>query len=95
MAVLETARGGLLRSGLAFSRCDVGIVLNVAADHLGIGEIDTIDQLAKLNAVVAEAVANDGYAVLNADDQRVAAMASRVKARVAYFSMDPKNPLVR
>ena len=95
MAVLETARGGLLRSGLAFSRCDVGIVLNVAADHLGIGDIDTIDQLAKLKAVVAEAVANDGYAVLNADDQRVAAMASRVKARVAYFSMDPKNPLVR
>ncbi|MEL6879634.1 MAG: cyanophycin synthetase, partial [Cyanobacteria bacterium J06607_10] len=95
MAVLETARGGLLRSGLAFNRCDVGIVLNVAADHLGIGDIDTIDQLAKLKAVVAESVANDGYAVLNADDERVAAMASRVKARVAYFSMDPENPLVR
>ncbi|MBE9064472.1 cyanophycin synthetase [cf. Phormidesmis sp. LEGE 11477] len=95
MAVLETARGGLLRSGLAFDRCDVGIVLNVAADHLGIGDIDTIDQLAKLKAVVAESVAGDGYVVLNADDQRVAAMAERVKAKVAYFSLDSKNPLVR
>ena len=95
MAVLETARGGLLRSGLAFDRCDVGIVLNVAADHLGIGDIDTIDQLAKLKAVVAESVAGDGYVVLNADDERVAAMAERVKAKVAYFSMDPQNPLVR
>lgn len=95
MAVLETARGGLLRSGLAFDNCDVGIVLNVAADHLGIGDIDTIDQLAKLKAVVAEAVHDDGYAVLNADDERVAAMAERVRSKVAYFSMDPKNPLVR
>ncbi|MEL6551935.1 MAG: cyanophycin synthetase [Cyanobacteria bacterium J06621_11] len=95
MAVLETARGGMLRSGLAFDRCDVGIVLNVAADHLGIGDIDTIDQLAKLKAVVAEAVHEDGYAVLNADDHRVAAMADRVRAKVAYFSMDPKNELVR
>ena len=95
MAVLETARGGMLRSGLAFESCDVGIVLNVAADHLGIGDIDTMDQLAKLKAVVAEAVQEDGYAVLNADDERVAAMASRVKAKVAYFSMDPKNELVR
>ncbi len=95
MAVLETARGGMLRSGLAFNRCDVGIVLNVAADHLGMGDIDTIDQLARLKAVVAESVQNDGYAVLNADDKRVAAMAKRVKAKVAYFSMDSENPLVR
>ncbi|MEL6471267.1 MAG: cyanophycin synthetase [Cyanobacteria bacterium J06623_4] len=95
MAVLETARGGLLRSGMAFERCDVGIVLNVAADHLGIGDIDTIDELAKLKAVVAEAVKDDGYAILNADDERVAAMADRVTAQVAYFSMDRKNPLVR
>jgi len=95
MAVLETARGGLLRSGLAFKQCDVGIVLNVAADHLGIGDIDTIEQLAKLKAVVAEAVQSNGYVVLNADDELVAAMAKRVKAKIAYFSMDPENPLVR
>ncbi|MGB3295953.1 MAG: cyanophycin synthetase [Phormidesmis sp.] len=95
IAVLETARGGLLRSGLAFDRCDVGVVLNVAADHLGLGDIDTIDELAKLKAVVAEAVHANGYVVLNADDERVAAMADHVKGKVAYFSMDADNPLVR
>ena len=95
MAVLETARGGLLRSGLAFKQCDVGVVLNVAADHLGIGDIDTIDQLAKLKAVVAESARSSGYVVLNADDKRVLAMAERVKAKVAYFSMDAENELVR
>ncbi|MEM6450414.1 MAG: cyanophycin synthetase [Cyanobacteria bacterium P01_D01_bin.105] len=95
MAVLETARGGILRSGLAFKHCDVGVVLNVAADHLGIGDIDTVDQMAKLKAVVAEAAHVRGYAVLNADDSRVAAMAEKVKAKVAYFSMNPNNPLVK
>jgi len=95
MAVLETARGGMLRSGLAFRWCDVGVVLNVAADHLGSGDINTIDQLAKLKAVVAEAVHSRGYVVLNADDERVAAMAERVTAKVAYFTMQPDNPLVR
>ena len=95
VAVLETARGGILRSGLAFQQCDVGVVLNVEADHLGLGSIDTIDQMAKVKAVIAEAVQPDGYAVLNADDPRVAAMADRVRCKVAYFSMDAANPLVR
>jgi len=95
MAVLETARGGILRSGLAFPHCDVGVVLNVAADHLGLGDIDTIDQMARVKAVVAEAVHPDGYAVLNADDERVAAMADQAQGKVAYFSMDAQNPLVQ
>ncbi|MGB8699307.1 MAG: cyanophycin synthetase [Thermosynechococcaceae cyanobacterium] len=95
IAVLETARGGILRSGLAFQTCDVGVVLNVAADHLGLGDINTIDQMAQLKGVVAEAVHTDGYAVLNADDERVAAMARQVQGKVAYFSMDPDNPMVR
>lgn len=95
MAVLETARGGILRSGLAFSHCDVGVVLNVAADHLGLGDIDTIDQMARVKGVVAEAVHADGYAILNADDERVAAMADQVAGKVAYFSMDAANPLVQ
>lgn len=94
MAVLETARGGILRSGLAFNRCDVGVVLNVAADHLGLGDIDTIDQMARVKGVIAESVHADGYAILNADDERVAAMADRVVGKVAYFSMDAQNPLV-
>ncbi len=95
IAVLETARGGILRSGLAFESCDVGVVLNVAADHLGLGDIETIEQMAKVKATIAEAVHPDGYAILNADDNRVAAMADRVVSKVAYFSMDAANPLVR
>jgi cyanophycin synthetase len=95
IAVLETARGGILRSGLAFQQCDVGVVLNVAADHLGLGDINTIDQMARVKGVIAEAVHSEGYAVLNADDQRVAAMADQVLGQVAYFSMDPDNPRVR
>ncbi len=95
VAVLETARGGILRSGLGFEATNVGVVLNVAADHLGIGDIDTIEQLANLKSVVAEAVLPDGYAVLNADDRRVAAMAEKTKANVAYFTMNPDSELVR
>ncbi|NMF62993.1 cyanophycin synthetase [Brasilonema octagenarum] len=95
VAVLETARGGILRSGLAFENANVGVILNVASDHLGIGDIDTIDQLAHLKSVVAEAVFPDGYAVLNADDHRVAAMAEKTKANIAYFTMNPESELVR
>jgi cyanophycin synthetase len=95
VAVLETARGGLLRSGLGFRHCDVGVVLNVAADHLGLGDIDTVEDLAHLKSVVVEAARPNGYAVLNADDPLVSAMAKRVKAQVAYFSMHSDNELVR
>ncbi|AFZ29810.1 cyanophycin synthetase [Gloeocapsa sp. PCC 7428] len=95
VAVLESARGGILRSGLAFDASNVGVVLNVAADHLGIGDIDTIDQMAHLKSVVAEAVLPNGYAVLNADDSRVAAMRDRVKSQVAFFTMNPDNELVK
>ncbi|WP_193197208.1 cyanophycin synthetase [Nostoc sp. MG11] len=95
VAVLETARGGILRSGLGFEAANVGVVLNIAADHLGIGDIDTIDQLANLKSVVAEAVFPDGYAVLNADDRRVAAMSEKTKANIAYFTMNPDSELVR
>ncbi len=93
LAVLETARGGILRSGLAFDHCDVGVVLNVAADHLGLGDIDTIDQMAHLKSVVAETASS--YAVLNGDDPRVATMAERVSAQVAYFSLQPEVPLIQ
>ena len=95
VAVLETARGGILRSGLAFQKCDVGVVLNVAADHLGLGDINSIEDMAHLKSVVVETARPSGYAVLNADDPLVSAMAQRVKAQIAYFSMDPHNELVR
>jgi cyanophycin synthetase len=95
VAVLESARGGILRAGLAFDRCDVGIVLNVAADHLGIGDIDTIEQMAQVKSVVAETVSSEGYAILNADDPLVAAMAEKVQGKVAYFSLDRDNPIIQ
>ena len=88
VAVLESARGGILRSGLAFNACDVGVVLNVAADHLGLGDINSIEEMARVKSVVAESA-------LNADDPLVSAMASRVTAQIAYFSMNPENELMR
>lgn len=94
VAVLETARGGILRSGLGFDGCNVGVVMNVEADHLGIGDIDTIDDLARLKSVVVRTALPSGYAVLNADDPLVVAMAKEVQAKVAYFSMNPDNPLI-
>ena len=95
VAVLETARGGILRSGLAFEYCDIGVVLNVAADHLGIGDIDTVEQMARVKSVVPETVHAQGYAVLNADDPLVSAMAASVKSKVAYFSMSLDNPVIQ
>ncbi|MDJ1183139.1 cyanophycin synthetase [Roseofilum casamattae] len=95
IAVLETARGGILRSGLAFDRSDVGVVLNVAADHLGLGDINTIEQMAKVKGVIAETVRPEGYAVLNADDLLVREMASSVKCNIAYFSMEANNQVVK
>jgi cyanophycin synthetase len=94
VAVLESARGGILRSGLAFESCDIGVVLNVAADHLGLGDIDTIEQMARVKSVVAETVREDGYAILNADDPLVADMVKNVKGKVAYFSMNPDNEVM-
>ncbi len=95
VAILESARGGIVRSGLAFDSCDIGIILNVAADHLGIDDIETIEQMARVKSVVAETVKPDGYAILNADDALVAAMAERVQSNIAYFSMQPDNPLIQ
>ena len=92
-AVLETARGGIVRSGLGWSHCNVGAVLNVAADHLGLGGIEDLDDLAKVKAVVAEAA--DDYCVLNADDERVARMAEVSRAEPIYVTTDPQNERVR
>lgn len=86
-AVFETARGGILRSGLAFDQCDCAIVTNVAEDHLGVDGVDSIEKLAKVKSVVPEAVCKTGYAVLNADDDLVYAMKDKVKGKVALFSM--------
>jgi cyanophycin synthetase len=90
-AILETARGGILRSGMAFDRCDTAIVTNVAEDHLGLGGIDTIEKLAKVKSVVPESVMPEGYVVLNADDDLVYAMKDNVKGKVALFSLYSDN----
>jgi cyanophycin synthetase len=92
IAVLETARGGIIRAGLGFDRCDIGVVLNVTADHLGLKDIETIEDMARVKAVVARAVAESGYAVLNADDELVYEMRKDTSARVALFSMEEENP---
>ncbi|SHE29246.1 cyanophycin synthetase [Flavisolibacter ginsengisoli] len=86
-AVLETARGGILRSGLAFDQCNTAIVTNVAEDHLGLQGINTIEKLARVKSVVPESVNINGYAILNADDDLVYAMKENVKCKVALFSL--------
>jgi cyanophycin synthetase len=97
-AVLETARGGILREGLGFDRCNVGAVLNISADHLGLGGIDTLEQLAEVKSLVVEVVRNDGSSVLNADDPRVVEMARRAGGRIIYWTLrggDDASPLVK
>ncbi len=94
-AVLECARGGILKSGLAFQHCEVAIVTNVAADHIGLGGINSVEQMAKVKAVVAETVFPHGYAVLNADDDLVYKMKDDLSCHIALFSMDENNPRIK
>ncbi|WP_373180238.1 glutamate ligase domain-containing protein [Mycobacterium marinum] len=94
IAVLETARGGIVRSGLGYNFCDVGAVLNVASDHLGLGGVDTLDDLARVKRVVAEVTR--GTVVLNADDEQTLKMAAFSPARqVMYVTRNPEHELVR
>jgi len=93
-AVLETARGGILRSGLGYKTADVGVVLNVQPDHIGLQNIRDLDELAKVKAVVAESVREGGTTVLNADDPLCVAMAQHCRERVIYFAMRASNPVV-
>jgi cyanophycin synthetase len=93
-AVLECARGGLLRSGLSFTECDVSIVTNVSADHLGLKDIHTLEELARVKAVVPRTTRRDGYAILNADDDLVYDMAEDLDCHIALFSMSADNERV-
>ena len=94
LAVLETARGGLLRAGMGVPEVDVAAVLNVQSDHLGLKGIDTLEQLAEVKRIVVE-VARD-CAVLNADDPNVLKMSGYTDAKViCYVTMNPSHPLVR
>jgi cyanophycin synthetase len=94
MAVLETARGGIVRAGLGYRYCDVGAVLNVTSDHLGLGGVETLEELAEVKRLVVE-VAKD-CAVLNADNEHTLRMAARSGAKhICYVTRNPAHPLVR
>ena len=94
-AVFETARGGILREGLAFDRCDVAIVTNIGmGDHLGMNYIDTVDGLALVKQVIVQNVSPHGTAVLNATDPLVSKMAASCPGSVIYFSIDPQHPVL-
>jgi cyanophycin synthetase len=95
MAVLESARGGILKNGLAFSHCDIAIVTNVTADHIGLGGIQTLEQMAKVKAVLPETVFKHGFAILNAEDDLVYAMRKGLSCNVALFSMDENNKRIK
>ena len=94
-AVLECARGGILRAGLGFHNCDVAVVTNVAEDHMGLGGIDTIEKLAKVKAVAAQTVFPKGYSILNADDDLVYNMHKDLQCKIAFFSLHEDNPRIK
>lgn len=93
-AVLEVARGGLARRGLAFDVCDVGVLLNVSNDHLGMDGIETLDDLARLKGTVTASVTEQGYAVFNADDDYVMSQVPFTKGNIVLFSMNYDNPFL-
>lgn len=94
-AVLECARGGILKSGLGFDHCDISIVTNVTEDHLGLEGINTLKDLARVKAVVARSTFRSGYSILNADDDLVFDMATDLDCKVALFSMHHDNPRIK
>lgn len=94
-AVLETARGGILRSGLGFSRCDIGVITNIQEDHLGLSDIHTLDDLARVKSTVVRSIKKDGWAVLNADDEYCLKIGNELSCNVAYFSMEEDSPVVK
>jgi cyanophycin synthetase len=95
VAVLETARGGIIRSGLGFDNCDIGIVTNIAADHLGLKDVNTLEDLARVKSVVPRSVSKKGFAVLNAEDELVYKMREMVDGACVFFSMDENNPHIK
>lgn len=94
-AVLETARGGILRAGLGFNRCDIAIITNIREDHLGLNDIDNLDDLARVKSVVVRSVKKDGWAILNAEDEHCLKIANDLSCQIAYFAMDEDNPVVK
>lgn len=94
-AVLETARGGIIRKGLAYDMADVSVITNITEDHLGLDDIETINDLAHVKALVAEAVKDQGYVILNADDPVSMSVIKRIKSNIIMFSKDKYNSILR
>ncbi|GAA4926240.1 cyanophycin synthetase [Mucilaginibacter defluvii] len=94
-AVLETARGGILRSGLGFTRCDIGVITNIQEDHLGISDIHDLDDLTRVKSVVINSVKKDGWGVLNADNPYCVRIGKRADCNIAYFSRSEHNPVIK
>ena len=94
-AVLETARGGILRSGLGFTQCDIGVLTNIKEDHLGMNDIHTLKDLTKVKRVVLDSVKKDGWSILNADDEYSMKIVNDLDSKVALFSLDENNPHIK
>ncbi len=95
VAVLETARGGIVRGGLAFDKSDIGIVTNITEDHIGQDGIENLSDLAYIKSLILETVKPGGFAILNADDPCVAELAARVRSEIVYFSVEPSNIVIK
>lgn len=95
VAVLETARGGLIRRGLAYDLADVAVITNITEDHLGIDEVNTMEDLSKVKSLVVEAVRPDGYAVINADDNWSIKIVERITSNIIYTSKNRENPIIQ
>lgn len=95
VAILETARGGIVRGGLAFDKCDVGIVTNITEDHLGQDGIESLEDLAYIKSLVLETVHADGVVLINADEPYAAQLSARVQSEIMYFSIEPSNIVIR
>jgi cyanophycin synthetase len=93
-AVLECARGGILRSGLGFDKCNISIITNITEDHMGLDDIHTLEDLAKVKSVVARSTFDDGFAILNADDDIVYGIKDELDCNIALFSTQENNPRV-
>lgn len=95
VAVLETARGGIIRSGLGYDHSDIAVVTNITADHLGSKDVNTLEDLAKVKSVVPRSVSEEGFAILNAEDENVYQMRDLVEGKTVLFSMDENNKYIK
>lgn len=94
-AVLETARGGIIRSGLAFDSCDIGVITNIKEDHLGMKDVNTLEDLTRIKSVVVETVKKDGWAILNAEDPYCLSLEGKLDCNTAYFALNRDSSVVR